>query len=66
MKNSIEELLLTVEKIRSEKYPHISRKLVDAILLEEADSIETRPQILKQISKLVEDNLKEVKSVDTK
>ncbi|UYZ22028.1 hypothetical protein [Mesobacillus jeotgali] len=57
MKNSIEDLLKTVEEIRSEKYPNLSKDLVEKILLIEAEAVEERTDIFKKISKVVEESL---------
>ena len=57
MRNSIEDLLITVEEIRSERYPNIPKDLVEKILLLEAEAVEERTDILKKISKIVEESL---------
>jgi hypothetical protein len=57
MKNSIEDLLKTVEEIRSEKYPNLSKDLVEKILHIEAEAVEERTDIFKKISKVVEESL---------
>ena len=40
--NNLEELLKTIEKIRAEKYPHISKELVEKIISAEFENQDNR------------------------
>ena len=55
--NNLEELLRTVEKIRSEKYPHIPQALVEEIIREEFIHQDSRANASERVRALVSENL---------
>lgn len=57
MMNSIEDLLKTVEKLRHEKYPHISKEIVEKILYIEAEDVAERTEVVNKVSKVIEEAL---------
>lgn len=60
-KFDIEELLEAIEEIRSERYPHISKKLLVSIVTAELDNQEDRTQTNREVQKILNDWLQGVK-----
>lgn len=57
--NNFNELLLTVEKIRAEKYPHISPELLEKIIKAEFDHQDSRANASELVNKIVAATLEE-------
>lgn len=55
--SSFNDLLVTIENLRKEKYPELPKELVEKILNIEADSREERSDISKKVEKVVESYL---------
>ncbi len=55
----VEDILSTVEEIRSKKYPDIPEELVKQIIEVEAEYLEQRSEAAKRISKLIGDHVGE-------
>ena len=51
--NNLEELLKTIEKIRVEKYPHISKELVEEIISAEFENQDNRAVASRKTSDIV-------------
>ena len=51
--NNLEELLRTVEQIRTEKYPHIPKTLVEEIIQEEFSNQDSRTNASEKVNSLV-------------
>lgn len=51
--NNLDELLKTVEKIRTEKYPHIPKELVEEIVKAEYAHQDSRTNASEQVNRLV-------------
>lgn len=51
--NNLEELLKTIEKIRVEKYPHISKELVEEIISAEFENQDNRSIASQKASDIV-------------
>ena len=60
-KFDIEELLEAIEEIRSERYPHISKKLLVSIVNAELENQEDRTQTNREVQKILNDWLQGVK-----
>ena len=51
--NNLEELLKTIEKIREEKYPHISKDLIEQIISAEFEHQDNRTVASQKVSDIV-------------
>lgn len=60
-KFDINELLESLEDIRSNKYPHISKKLLEDIVNIELSDQDERSSAMKDVRERLDDYLKEVK-----
>lgn len=60
-KFNIEELLQSIEEIRSEHYPHISRKVLEEIVRTELENQDDRASSLREVQAILDEYLKEVK-----
>lgn len=58
MTNQIQELIATLEGLRSQKYSDLPQTLVAQILETEARFLENQPEASKRIAQLVETYLK--------
>ena len=60
MKNiEVEELLKVLESIRNEKFPDISKELIQGIVYAQFEKQDDRAQAKKDTKKLIDDFLKE-------
>ena len=60
-KFDIKELLDALEEIRANNYPHISKQLLEKIVMAELNNQDDRPTANKEVAKMLDDYLKEVK-----
>lgn len=51
--NNLDELLKTLEKIRTEKYPHIPKDLVESIVKEEFENQDSRTLANERVGKII-------------
>ena len=60
-KFDIEELLKAIEEIRSEHYPHISKKVLEEIVRTELENQDDRASSSREVQAILDEYLKEVK-----
>ena len=60
-KFNIDELLEAIEEIRSERYPHISKKLLESIVMAELNNQEDRTSTNREVQSILDSWLQGVK-----